>query len=201
MRGTISFPFFVFLNRFMRQNKQSNIFLVGLMGAGKSTVGRALAARLGKTFLDQDAEIEKEQNRAIADIFACKGEVFFRDVEEAYLATFAERKNCVLATGGGVVLRENNRQRMRASGIVIYLDVPINVLVARLSKSFAHRPLLYDGSDIQGRIELLYSARSKLYKEAAHMVDTGRDHETLDETVTRIIENLNQLNEKYEHRK
>ena len=153
---------------------RGNLFLVGLPGAGKSTLGRQLARRLGKTFIDADAELERKLGVTIATIFEIEGEASFRDREEAALIELAAMTNIVLATGGGVVIRVANRDRLRANGTVVYLHAPPETLRERTRRS-RHRPLL-NTADPGARLIELYTARDPLYREvAACVVESGRD--------------------------
>src|SRR5262249_35187521 len=97
------------------------IFLIGYRGSGKTTVARMLAQRLGWTWLDADEELERRAGRTIRTIFAEEGESGFRDREATLLEELAGRRECVVATGGGVVLRETNRQRLRTTGVIVWL--------------------------------------------------------------------------------
>ena len=153
---------------------RGNLFLVGLPGAGKSTLGRQLARRLGKTFVDADAELEPRLGVTIATIFEIEGEASFRDREEATLSELAVRTNIVLATGGGVVLRSTNRELLKANGTVVYLHAPPDTLHERTRRS-RHRPLL-NTADRASRLVELYTARDPLYREVADsVVESGRD--------------------------
>ena len=153
---------------------RGNLFLVGLPGAGKSTLGRQLARRLGKTFIDADAELERKLGVTIATIFEIEGEAAFRDREEAALVELAALANIVLATGGGVVIRAANRERLQANGTVVYLHAPPETLRERTRRS-RHRPLL-NTADPGARLVELYSARDPLYREVAGcVVESGRD--------------------------
>lgn len=147
---------------------RGNLFLVGLMGAGKSTLGRSLARRLGKRFVDADHELEVRTGVGIPTIFEVEGEPGFRDREEALCAELAALSGVVLATGGGVVLREASRRRLREGGSVLYLHAPPEVLWQRLRGS-RHRPLLQT-SDPRARLADLYALRDPLYREVAHHV-------------------------------
>jgi len=153
---------------------RGNLFLVGLPGAGKSTLGRQLARRLGKTFVDADAELERKLGVTIATIFEIEGEASFRDREEAALIELAAMTNIVLATGGGVVIRPANRERLRANGMVVYLHAPPGTLYERTRRS-RHRPLL-NTADRAARLVELYTARDPLYREVAScVVESGRN--------------------------
>ena len=129
---------------------RGNLFLVGLMGAGKTTLGRQLARRLDRTFVDADHELEARLGVPIPTIFELEGEAGFRDREEALIGELAQRTNVVLATGGGAVMREGSRQCLRANGTVLYLHAEPETLWQKLrccslsAKKFAHAsPLPY----------------------------------------------------------
>src|ERR1700674_4525269 len=119
----------------------SNIFLVGMMGAGKTTLGRALAQRLGHEFLDADRVLVERTGVPVATIFEIEGEEGFRKREASLLAELAQRQGCVIATGGGTVLSEANRRLMRESGTVVYLRARLESLWERIRHD-STRPLL-----------------------------------------------------------
>ena len=150
-----------------------NIFLVGLMGAGKSTVGRILARRLGKRFVDTDHEIEKRNGVTIPVIFEIEGEDGFRRREQEVLADLAQEKDLVLSTGGGIVLKPENREVLRNHGFVVYLNARPELLAER-TKHDRTRPLL-NVEDPLTRLRELFAVRDPLYREVAHaVVETGR---------------------------
>jgi len=150
-----------------------NVYLVGLMGAGKTTVGRQLARRLGKTFRDSDQEIEARTGVRVATIFEIEGEPGFRARESRVIEELTELENVVLATGGGAVLDERNRARLASRGFVIYLRAQPRDLWQRMRQDRT-RPLLQT-DDPLARLEELFSARDPLYRELADLVvDTGR---------------------------
>jgi shikimate kinase len=150
-----------------------NIFLVGLMGAGKSTVGRILARRLGKRFVDSDHETEKRNGVTIPVIFEIEGEDGFRRREQEVLADLAQEKDLVLSTGGGIVLKPENREVLRNHGFVVYLNARPELLAER-TKHDRTRPLL-NVEDPLTRLRELYAVRDPLYREVAHaVVETGR---------------------------
>lgn len=150
------------------------ITLVGLPGSGKSTVGRQLGRRLQLPFFDSDAVIEERIGCSIRDYFAREGEDAFRDVEQAVLADLgASPDPMVLATGGGIVLREANRLCLRRSGTVVYLRSTPEELARRLRHD-TQRPLL-QGVDPLTRLRDLYAARDPLYREVAGFtIDSAR---------------------------
>lgn len=147
---------------------KSNIFLVGPMGAGKSTIGRNLARRLGRDFIDLDSEIEASCGADIAWIFDVEGEQGFRRREGAALDRFSERADIVLATGGGTVLLAENRRLLQQRGTVIYLKASVERLYER-TRSDRKRPLL-QVEDPRGAIEKLINEREPLYREVASLV-------------------------------
>ena len=143
--------------------KKTNLYLVGMMGAGKTTIGRKLANRLGYRFLDTDALIEQTAGQPIADLFARTGEAAFRTLETQVLAQVSAHTQLVVATGGGIVINPMNWSYLR-HGVVIWLDVPVPVLVSRLSGDTA-RPLLKD-VDITAKLEALLAKRGDRYAQA-----------------------------------
>jgi shikimate kinase/3-dehydroquinate synthase len=154
-------------------NVGGNIFLVGLMGAGKTTVGRALAKRLNKRFIDSDHEIEERTGATIPLIFEIEGEAAFRQREAEVIRDLTAQQDIVLATGGGAVLNAESRAYLKSRGTVIYLRASVNSIVQRTSHD-KNRPLLQTG-DPRKTIEELSRIREPLYNEVAHIViDTGR---------------------------
>jgi shikimate kinase len=145
-----------------------NVFLVGMMGAGKSTVGKALARRLGREFVDCDREIVERTGVPVATIFEIEGEAGFRRRESAMIAELATRRGLVVATGGGAVLAEENRRLMHDNGTVVYLHAALEHLHER-TKRDSSRPLLARG-DRRATLAALLEARDPLYREAAHLV-------------------------------
>jgi shikimate kinase len=145
-----------------------NIFLVGLMGAGKTTIGRQLAQALGKQFADSDHEIEARTGANIPLIFELEGEAGFRERETAVLEELSDRDDLVLATGGGAVLRERNRALLRERGTVVYLRASVERLLARTHKD-KNRPLLQT-EDPRARLESLLRERDPLYLEVADII-------------------------------
>jgi len=150
-----------------------NLILVGMMGAGKTTVGRLLARHLKRIFYDSDQEIERRCGVRVPVIFDIEGEMGFRAREEQVIAELCALDGIVLATGGGAVLAEENRRRIAAGGTVIYLHARPGYLWQRVRHD-RNRPLLAT-RDPQRKLEELYAVRDPLYREVAGIVlDTGR---------------------------
>jgi shikimate kinase len=141
-----------------------NIYLVGMMGAGKSAVGRPLAAALGYRFIDADDTLERAAGRSIPQIFSADGEAGFRALETAVLDRIAGWHSLVVATGGGVVTRPQNWGHLR-QGVVVWLDAPEDLLLARLRADPTPRPLLAD-ADPAERLRTLLGGRRPLYAQA-----------------------------------
>lgn len=147
------------------------IVLVGMMGSGKTTVGRVLASRLRCDLLDTDAVVEAREGRTVRDIFAADGEEAFREIESEVLGELLSRPGAsVIAAAGGVVLRQQNRDALRSSGArVVWLSADPGMLADRV-KGGAHRPLL-DG-DPEGTLRRMYEQREALYREVADVIVT-----------------------------
>src|SRR5262245_64146381 len=147
------------------------IFLIGLRGSGKTTVGHVLADRSRLPFRDADAELEARAGRSIRDIFVADGEAAFRDLEEQTLVELIARGPAVVATGGGVVLRETNRTRMKATGKIVWLTAAPEVLWRRMQvdpSTAGRRPDLACGG--QEEIEELLRLREPLYRSVADLI-------------------------------
>jgi shikimate kinase len=153
-------------------DKTNNIYFIGLMGAGKTTIGKLLAKHLGKSFYDTDHEIEKRTGVKIPVIFELEGEAGFRKRETAVIHDLTKLNNIVMATGGGAVIAEENRRLLQANGTVIYLRGTVNELWIR-TRNDKHRPLLQN-VDIRAKLEQLYAERNPLYRQTATLIfDTG----------------------------
>lgn len=150
-----------------------NLILVGMMGSGKSTMGRILAKHLGKDFFDSDLEIQARTGVSIPHIFDVEGELGFRQREAAEIAIILQRQQTVLATGGGAVLLEQNRCLMQKQGIVIYLQANVQDLWLR-TRHDKNRPLLQTANPL-AKLNELFVQRDPLYLEVADIVvQTGR---------------------------
>jgi shikimate kinase len=144
------------------------ILLVGMMGSGKTTVGRALAERLGCPHLDSDEQVERRTGRTVAELFAERGEASFRAEEkQALLDALSHDGPVVVSVAGGAVLDPDSRRRLRRAGFVVWLRAEVGSLARRV-KGGAHRPLL--GDDARAALSRLYEARRPLYEEVAHLV-------------------------------
>ncbi len=153
-------------------NKLDNIFLVGLMGVGKTTIGKQIAKNLKWSFHDSDKAIEEKTGVDIPTIFEFEGEVGFRDREQKMILELTQLKNIVLATGGGAVIREENRNQLKAHGFVVYLHCAIDRILER-TKHDLQRPLLQT-SNPRECLETLLLQRGPLYSETSNFeIDTG----------------------------
>lgn len=165
------------------QNYPANIYLVGLMGAGKTTVGRTLAKRLGWRFFDCDHEIEARTGVSIPTIFEIEGEAGFRRRETQMLHELTAQSAIVMATGGGAVIAPENRRRLKETGFVVYLDVPPETLYQR-TRGDRNRPLL-QVEDPLARLGELHAARAPFYREIADLTINSASNHTL-ATVERL---------------
>ena len=167
-----------------------NLFLVGLMGAGKTTIGRQLARRLKLTFIDSDHEIESRTGANIPWIFDIEGEKGFRKRERDVIDELTQQHGVVLATGGGAVLDKRNRNHLSERGIVVYLHTSIEQLVKRTAKD-RNRPLLQTG-DPRARLEELLTERDPIYREIADLV-VETDNRNVLATVKAILSGISKF--------
>ena len=152
-----------------------HIFLTGFMGSGKSTAGKALAPLLKTRCIDLDEYLEKKEGRTIPEIFESEGEAKFRELEKTYLHELIKLKDPhIISLGGGTVCFFDNLEKIKEKGIIIYIDVPVEVLAARIKESNSTRPLLKELSqeELIKNIEEILSVRKKFY-EQAHLTVNG----------------------------
>ena len=165
-----------------------NIVLVGLMGAGKSSVGKLLAQKLNLSFVDTDELIEKKENIKISDIFSKYGEQYFRDLENKVISDLATKTSLVISTGGGSVQNINNLNALKETGFVIYLKAAPDILFERI-KNDNSRPLLKTSNPLE-TLENLLKKRETNYSMADFIIDTN--NKTIDGIISLIIEEYNE---------
>lgn len=154
----------------MNATNQRSIAIIGLSGTGKSTVARLLGAQLGWFWVDIDDRIVQRASRSIAEIFGSEGETHFRKLESDVLSEILQlsaTQPCVIATGGGIVMQEQNRRSLREQTYIVWLDAPTSILTERLRKHNEQRPLL-GGQHTEQRLEVLRAARQQFYQELAN---------------------------------
>ncbi|MDE2143808.1 MAG: shikimate kinase [Elusimicrobia bacterium] len=152
---------------------KSNVYLTGFMGTGKSVVGKSLAKKMGRPFVDLDHLIEKESGCTVAELFSRRGETYFRRLEHKKLSTVAKRTNAVVSLGGGALLDGRNRDIVRRTGVLIRLTCSRRELIRRLRPTRAQRPLLVGGS-LDTKVARLISERRRAYGGAKLTVSTTR---------------------------
>lgn len=164
-----------------------HVYLIGMMGSGKSTVGVALSEYMGWDFIDLDASIESEEKLSIPEIFDRFGESYFRTLEFNALERMTQKNSYVISTGGGIVLNPQNIKLMRDTGLVVYLVCNSDILSKRLMNETSNRPLLaacdHDIACIQQNIEKLLEERHPLYQAAAELIIAP---ESIDQLVEQI---------------
>lgn len=163
-----------------------NVYLIGMMGSGKSTVGELLAEKLHYRFLDTDEMIEKISHKTINQIFAQEGEASFRKLESNILQEISAYIRTVIATGGGIILCQDNWSHLR-DGMVIWLDVPINLLVKRLADDHT-RPLLHQ-EDLTTKLTKLRQQRESLYQQA-DIILSITDNDTPEDIVEKLLREI-----------
>ncbi len=164
--------------------EKTNLFLVGPMGSGKTTIGRQLARRLKKTFIDSDHEIEDHTGASISLIFDIEGEEGFRSREKDIIDELTQQKNIILSTGGGVILAEENRQHLKNRGTVIYLHAPLKKLFYRTSRD-KNRPLLQIENPRE-KLRQIVEERDPLYRQTADLI-VETENRTVHQVVSCII--------------
>lgn len=165
-----------------------NIVLVGFMGTGKTAVAKLLSKRLRMRYVSTDELIEKREKQPIADIFAKKGEEYFRQAEEKVVKDVSSMKDIVIDAGGGVVIKEENIKKLKKNGIIICLTATADVILER-TKGYKHRPIL-NVDEPKKKIEELLLARTPYYKKANYTIDTSKASvKEVVEKIERILEN------------
>jgi shikimate kinase len=160
-----------------------NLYLVGFMGTGKSTVGRAVAHKLGFTLLDSDHEIERQRGQTIPEIFAQEGEPAFRAMEREFIGGGHPADRTVVSCGGGLVVQPGMLALLKTKGVVVCLHASIETILARTSRH-QHRPLLV-AEDPEERIRTLYAAREPIYKQSGTVILT--DGRPLHDVVAHVM--------------
>jgi shikimate kinase len=163
--------------------KTDKIYLVGFMGAGKTTLAQALARRLGWRAEDVDALIEGRERRSVAEIFAREGEPYFRAVEQEVIYSLLPERHAIIATGGGTFVDPENRAAINADGVSVWLDVPLDVLLTRIPPD-GRRPLASDRT----QMTLLYETRRLAYQQAQIRLDAARAR--TEELVEQLVDKL-----------
>ena len=154
--------------------KRKNICIMGLMGSGKSVIGKDLSKYLNFKFYDTDKEIELKTKKSINEIFKEGGEIYFRNIEEKICIKLLNQSNCVISLGGGSIINKEIRKSIKLNSYSIYLQVKLNNLVNRL-KSSKKRPLLNKGISKIQILKNLYEVRQKFYKKADFIVSNDED--------------------------
>lgn len=150
----------------------TNLYLVGFMGTGKSTVGRLVARQIGFEFVDSDHEIERLQGKPVSQIFAEQGETAFRAMEREFIASGHPAKKCIVSCGGGLIVPPGMLELLRSRGVIICMHAPIDTILQRTMHA-THRPLLAVENPEQ-RLRELYAQRETLYRRSGTMVLTDK---------------------------
>ena len=163
----------------------NNLFLIGMMGSWKSTVGRELSKVMDMEFVDTDDAIEEINEMKMADIFKEFGEKRFREMEKAFFIEKAKQPGQIFSTGGGIILRKENRKVLQNYGICFFLEASPQTLADRIHNT-TKRPLLIDSDNIEDRLQNIWQDRSQFYKDCAHhviMTDDLEPPQVLDEII------------------
>jgi len=166
---------------------KDNIALIGFMGSGKTTVGKILAKTMDMKFVDIDKVIESQEKKSINDIFQKKGQIYFRDLEREVISQESLKNNCVIATGGGSILDNENIKRLKETSFIVFLNANIECLYLRL-KDNTTRPILNDVEDKKKVIEELLEKRKFLYQISADYIIDINEKTNIYETVDKIKE-------------
>ena len=169
-----------------------NIVLIGMRGAGKSTVGNILAKKLAKEYIQTDDEIAKQEKMTIADLVAKKGWEYFRIIESEVVKKIADKDNCIITTGGGVIIRKENIDALKVHGTLFYLEASLETLVERIGDDPNRPSLTGRESRLEDMREVLRQ-RKKLYEEASDKIIETKD-KTAQEVADEIIKVLEDIN-------
>ncbi|MDU2197515.1 MAG: shikimate kinase [Peptostreptococcaceae bacterium] len=162
------------------------IILIGLMGAGKTTIGKELSNKLNLRFIDMDDEIEKQSKMSIVDIFEKYGENRFREIESKLLEKIALEDDIIISTGGGIIKVDDNRKLLKKQDNVVFLNGSIDTLVKNVSNDIYKRPLLKDSTDLYIKIEELLKERYEKYKESSNII-IDINNKNINEVVSQIL--------------
>lgn len=162
------------------------IILIGLMGAGKTTIGKELSNKLNLRFIDMDDEIEKQSEMSIVDIFEKYGENRFREIESKLLEKAVLEDDIIISTGGGIIKIDDNRKLLKKQDNVVFLNGSIDTLVNNVSNEIYKRPLLKDSTDLYIKIEELLKERYEKYKESSNII-IDINNKNINEVVSQIL--------------
>ena len=172
--------------------KNTNIYLIGMMGSGKTTIGKILSKKLKMNFIDIDHKIEKIMSMEISEIFDEFGQKRFRDMESSFLIEKSKEKGIIFSTGGGIILKESNRECLLNNGITILLETSIDELINRIKNTY-DRPLLKNSKNIKVDLLTIWNERKIIYTSCAnHIVKTDKYHPHI--ITNKIIKILNEKN-------
>lgn len=184
-------PYFAMIMKFSKELQARLLFpyhvvMIGFMGTGKSTVGRALASRLGRGFVDVDSIVEETEELSVTEIFTRRGEQAFRELEHTAIRKLVQQPLQVISCGGGAVLRRDNTELLRARGRLVLLDASLDTIVERLRRS-KNRPLFNQGSALG--VAELFRDRQRIYRQAADIA-VVTDHKTPEQLAADIVSEL-----------
>ena len=165
--------------------RKKNMTLIGLMGSGKSIIGKELSTYYGIKLYDSDNEIEKKVGQKISDIFKNKGEIYFRAIEEKVCLDLLEKENCIISLGGGGITSIKTRNKIEKNSFSIYLKVDVDILVKRLSNSIK-RPLLKN-KDKKNKLNEIYKERKKYYNDANLIIENNFNKKYVLENIKKSI--------------
>lgn len=167
-------------------SEENNIVLVGFMGAGKTTIGKLLAKSIGFTFIDTDAEIEKEEGISVPQIFEMKGEEYFRELESNFITNF-HRNECIVATGGGMPCHKDNITKLKELGTVLFINTSYDLIIKRLKINQNTRPLIKSGLGENEELISLFIKRQGIYKSSDKEVSGDSNPSFIVEEILEIL--------------